>query len=148
MCIRDRIPTTLESDRKRAKRGLEEELEALVTAGIGETAWEKGKTPPKKPQRPPTPPIEKLYCGLEVEEDDEEGWDAPPLEGELTWDLMTPKYSCIPPSPQKRRRQNWRPQRGASRYTKQRKASGSNTRAAIGESKRSGLRRTPRNTRW
>ena len=68
-----------ELERRRAKQGLEEELKALVTAGIGASSWEDIETPPKKaPKRSQTPPVEKWDCNLEEEEEEEEDWVPPP----------------------------------------------------------------------
>ena len=68
-----KIRNMQESNRKRAKRGLEQELEALITAGIGATTWEEREMPPKKLwSNSPTPPLEKWDC--DIEEEEEEDW--------------------------------------------------------------------------
>lgn len=41
-------PASQEADHRRTKRGLEEELEEIVTGGPGETACEEGETAPKR----------------------------------------------------------------------------------------------------
>ena len=89
-----------------AKQGLEDELEVLVTAGIGASSWEDGGTPPKKPRNNhQLPHIEKWDCDLEEQE--EEDWDIIPADdSELAWDRTTPAYP-----PRRRRTPNGRPQR-------------------------------------
>ena len=130
-------PASQEADHRRAKRGLEEELEEIVTGG-------SGNSPEKIRKRPPTPPIEKWDCNIE----EEENWDTAMSSDELSRENMTTDYSGIPPR-RRRRRHNSPPRRHRSPSKKMMTASGSDAQAHAGGSERNGSRRPMRRgTGW